>query len=266
MSETALITGASSGIGRELARLFARDGDRLVLVARSRERLEELARELETASAGVTVLVKDLCDARAPEEIAAALGEQGIEVDVLVNNAGAQVYGAFAGADLPRLLEMLQVNVTAVTHLTHLLLPGMLARGRGRILNVGSTGSFTPGPYNAVYCATKAYVLSFSEALAAELDGSGVTVTTLCPGATDTAFVSRYGMQNVRLFRKMMQPAEVARTGYAALRRGQRVVVAGAGNAFQVLGYQLMKPFMPLISNGMLKRVGGYIMGREGTK
>ncbi len=157
----------------------------------------------------------------------------------------------------------MQVNNSAMVQLTHLLLPGMIARGRGRILNLGSTGSFAPGPLNAVYCASKSFVLSFSMAVGAELDGTGVTVTCLCPGATSTAFVTRHGMQNVRLFRNPMSPVEVADIGYRALMRGRSVVVAGFGNRAQVLSYQLMAPFIGLTPPSFLKSIGQYIMGQK---
>jgi hypothetical protein len=260
---TALITGASSGIGYELARRFGQDAYDLILVARDRQKLEQLAQDVQSHY-GVTtkVIVRDLVDSQAPEEILREVEQASLQVDILVNNAGTQVYGLFAEADLPKLLAMIQVNLTTLTHLTRLFLPGMLERGRGKILNLGSTGSFAPGPLNAVYCATKAYVLSFSEAIAAELDGTGVTVTALCPGATDTPFVMRHGMADVRLFKSTMSAFQVAEIGYRALMRGQRVAVAGRSNQLQVLAFRLLGPFMPLIPNSILKRMGMFVMGR----
>jgi uncharacterized protein len=264
MPQTVLITGASSGIGRELARLFARDGSTLILTGRSQERLAALAEELtKLHGRPVRVFPCDLGQPGATAQLVDWLAEQALAVDVLVNNAGTQVYGEFAEADSAQTLEMIQVNITALVQLTCLLLPGMLQRKHGKILNLGSTGSFAPGPFNAVYCATKAFVLSFSEAIAAELAGSGVSVTALCPGATDTAFVSRHGMQNVRLFRHMMRPADVAAEGYRALLRGSRMVVTGGSNRWQVLSFQLMKPLMGLVSNRMLKQIGERYMGRD---
>lgn len=260
---TALITGASSGIGRELAHLFARDGYNLVLIARNRSKLESLARELRSQNeVQVTVLVQDLVDPSTPGEIVRQLADRSITVDVLVNNAGTQVYGEFAKADLEAQLALIQVNIGALIALTHLLLPGMIRRGRGRILNVCSTGSFAPGPLNAVYCATKASVLSFSQAMGAELAGTGVTVTALCPGATETAFITRHGMQDVRIFRNTMPPARVAQIGYRAMQLGRPVVVAGLSNQIQVLCFQLMAPFLGLTPPAMLMAVGRLFMGR----
>ena len=261
---TTLITGASSGIGLELARLFARDGYNLALVARNRTGLERLAKELRSEHrVQVRVIVQDLADPAAPQAIADQLISQSIEVDVLVNNAGTQVYGEFAAASLERQLDLIQVNLTALVHLTQLLLPDMIRRGRGRILNLGSTGSFAPGPLNAVYCATKAFVLSFSEAIGAELAGTGVTVTALCPGATNTAFITRHGMQEVRIFRNAMPPVRVAEIGYRALQRGRPLVVAGFRNQLQVLSFQLMAPFFGLTPPAWLMVIGKLFMGRS---
>lgn len=261
--ETVLITGASSGIGLELARLFARDGCRLVLVGRDAARLGRVADDLaQSARVPVTAIPKDLARPAAAGEIAAELQRLGLEVDLLVNNAGTQCYGEFAPASLERQLELIQVNAAALVHLTHRLLPGMLGRGHGRILNVGSTGSFAPGPLNAVYCATKAFVLSFSQALGAELAGTGVTVTALCPGATATPFVARHGLTGVRLFRHAMSPARVAQIGHRALRRGQPVVVAGFGNQLQVLAFQLMAPGLGWTPPALLMAIGRLFMGR----
>lgn len=260
----ALITGASSGIGRELACLFARDGYNLVLVARNRQALESLAEELVSLYAvQATVMVEDLSDPSAAETITRELARQSIDVDVLVNNAGTQVYGEFAGANLEQLLAMIQVNATAMVHLTHLLLPGMIRRGRGRILNVGSTGSFAPGPLNAVYCSSKAFVLNFSQALGAELASTGVTVTALCPGATDTAFITRHGMQDVRIFRHPMSSIQVAQIGYHALQRGRPLVVPGFINQLQVISFQLMAPFFGLTPPALLMAIGRRFMGRR---
>src|SRR5437870_7149122 len=230
MKETALITGASSGIGLDLARLFAKDGHDVVLVARSEGKLREIAAELER-DFGMTahVIVADLAKPDAPQTLVAQLP---VDVDVLVNNAGFGVLGPFVETDLAKELEMIQVNVVALTHLTKLLLPPMVARRRGRVLNVASTAAFQPGPLMAVYYATKAYVLSFSEAIADELRDSGVTVTALCPGPTETGFAAVADMTTARLFNiaKPMGSAEVARAGYAAMWRGRRVVIPGIKN------------------------------------
>ena len=227
--KTALITGASSGIGSDFARLFAGDGHDVVLVARSEAKLREVASSLATSA---TVLVADLADAATPPRIAAELRAKSIEVDFLVNNAGLGLAGPFAETALEKELEMIQVNVVALTHLTKLLLPGMVARGGGRILNVASTAAFQPGPLMAVYYATKAYVLSFSEAIADELRDTGVTVTALCPGPTETGFASVANIGSTRLF-TMTRPAssmDVARAGYEAMKRGRRVVIPGIRN------------------------------------
>jgi uncharacterized protein len=228
--QTALITGASSGLGADFARLFARDGWDVVLVARSEGKLRELAASLSGVTA--TVIVADLSDPAAPQRIIGELRAKSIRIDALVNNAGLGVAGAFVENDLPREVETIQVNVVALTVLTKLLLPDMVARRSGRILNVASTAAFQPGPLMAVYYATKAYVLSISEAIAEELRDTGVTVTALCPGPTATGFAAPSGVGKKRLF-KVRKPASspsVARTGYDAMMRGRRVVVTGFVN------------------------------------
>ena len=230
--ETVLITGASSGIGRELARQFGGDGADLVLIARSEDRLRELAGEL-TAEYGVTVEVvpADLSRPGSPDQIVETLAQRNIDVDVLVNNAGFGAHGPVAGIGVQRQLEMIEVNVAALTRLTALLLPGMLERRRGGILNVASTAAFQPGPNSAVYYATKAYVLSFTEALAEEVRGSGVRVSCLAPGATDTGFAAEAGTQGTRLFRRgVMDAGRVARAGHDGMRRGRTLVIPGLRN------------------------------------
>lgn len=231
-NQNALITGASSGIGRDLAHLFAADRYNLILVARSGDKLGQLAAELQAKyRVGAVALPIDLAEPAAADEIFHLLEEQGMPVDILVNNAGFGTHVRFARADPAEQLQMLQVNVLALTHLTRLFLPGMLRAKRGRILNVASTAAFQPGPFMAVYYASKAYVLSFSEAVAAELEGSGVTVTALCPGPTTTGFQQRAGIENAALLRaNMMTSRDVARIGYRGLMRGQRVVIPGAAN------------------------------------
>jgi short-subunit dehydrogenase len=242
LPQNVLITGASGGIGRDLAHLFAADGYNLILVARRADKLGELASELQAKHhVGAVALPIDLAEPAAPEEIFHVLEEQGMPVDVLVNNAGFGTFGQFARADLHEQLQMLQVNVAALTHLTRLFLPGMLRAKRGRILNVASTAAFQPGPYMAVYYATKAYVLSFSEAIAAELAGSGVTVTALCPGPTSTGFQHRAGVENSALFRaNTMTSQAVARIGYRGLMRGKRLVITGAKNKLLAFGTRLV--------------------------
>ena len=230
--ETALITGASTGIGYELAHLFAQNHYDLVIIARHQDKLEEMAAQFERKY-GVHVIphVCDLTDPAAPDSIFQEMERQKIHVDVLVNNAGFGIYGLFAASDIKQQLEMVQLNVTALTHLTRLFLSGMVARKSGKILNVASTAAFQPGPLMAVYYATKAYVLFFSEAVANELKGTGVTMTVLCPGPTASQFQRRAGIEKTRLVKTgMMTAAQVARIGYRALMKGQPVVVAGWRN------------------------------------
>jgi uncharacterized protein len=239
--ETALITGASSGIGRELARLWAGDGADLVLVARSEGRLRELADEL-AATYGIQaqVMPADLSRPAAPAEIVQALAQQHIDVDVLVNNAGFGARGPVAEIGIERQLEMIEVDVAALTRLTALLLPGMLERNRGAILNVASVAAFQPGPNQAVYCAAKAYVLSFTEALAEEVRGSGVRVSCLAPGATDTGFATQADMASTRLFRwGVMDAGSVARAGHDGVRRGKTLVVPGLQNRIMAFSVRL---------------------------
>ncbi|HEX5438047.1 MAG TPA: SDR family oxidoreductase [Gemmatimonadaceae bacterium] len=237
--ETALITGASGGIGYELARLFARDGYALILVARSVPKLEALARDMTARyGARATVIPADLSRPESIPAIATALREAGLTVDILVNNAGVGRAGAFAATEAAAEAAMLQLNVGALVALTALLLPPMVQRGHGRILNVASTAAFVPGPFMAGYYASKAYVLSLSEALASELRGTGVTVTTLAPGPTHTGFQAAANLQRSALFRtgNVMDAATVARAGYRGLMQGKRLVVPGVMNKLLVFG------------------------------
>jgi uncharacterized protein len=229
----AVVTGASSGIGKELAKLIAADGYDLVLVARRQERLDSLARELSVAHGiSARVLAADLADPKSPERLVEELEKEKLSIDVLVNNAGLGIYGRLWETDIHRQIEIIQVNLVALTELTGLLLPGMVSRRRGRILNLASTAAFQPGPYMAVYYATKAYVLSFSEAIAEELKGTGVTVTALCPGPTNTEFQEQAGIEDTWLFRGplVQDAAIVARIGWKAAKKGKRVVIPGFGN------------------------------------
>ena len=230
---TALITGASAGLGRELARLAAKDGHDVVLVARRRDRLEELAKELETAhGVRATVIAANLGDRAVPSAIADELHAKGIAVDFLINNAGFGTRGSFVHSDLVRELEMVEVNIRALMQLTRLFLPDMIARKRGRILNIASVAGFLPGPYMATYYASKAFVLSFTEALSAELAGTGVTVTASCPGPTATEFGSvAGGGKKTKLFQSNVAQVEpVARHAYKAMMAGTIVAVPGFVN------------------------------------
>ena len=246
MAETVLITGPSSGIGLELARCFAAAKSDLVLVARREDKLRQLAEELRARfGVQVRVVAKDLSLAAAPREIAETLNNMNVTVDVLVNNAGFGDLGPFAELPLERQMEMVQVNAAALTELTHRLLPGMIARARGGILNVASTAGFQPGPLMTVYYATKAYVISFSEGLAGELAGTGVAVSCLCPGPTATEFVSSAEMPSTRLFRLgAMSAAAVARIGYEGFRSGRVLVVPGPMNKLGVLSLRVSPRFL----------------------
>src|ERR1700739_651755 len=199
--ETAFITGASSGIGLDLAHLMAPDFD-LIITARNQAALEKLANELQTAHGNhVHVIPADLAQPEAPQQIFAEIERRGLPVDILINNAGFGSYGVFAESDPRTSLDMVEVNIAALTALTRLALPAMIERKRGRIMNVASTAGFQPGPLMAVYYATKAYVIMFSEAIANELKGSGTTVTCFCPGATATNFAGRANTEESRLFK-----------------------------------------------------------------
>lgn len=226
---TALVTGASSGIGLEIAKELARKGYDLVLVARRQDRLEDLA-ALLAPHVAVQVMPLDLS---APEAAAALFAKVATTpIEVLVNNAGFADYGLFAASDAEKMSDMLAVNVVALTELTRLFLPGMLARGRGRVLNAASTAAFLPGPYMSVYYASKAYVLSLSEAVHSECRGTGVTVTCLCPGPTRSEFQERAAMANSRLMQSVvfMDPRRVARQGVRAMLEGRAVVIPGFAN------------------------------------
>jgi short-subunit dehydrogenase len=230
----ALVTGASSGIGAALARELARHGHDLVLTARRTTPMEALATELGAQGATVAVIAADLIKPGAAATLAAELDRRQLAVDVLVNNAGLGAGGPFHESDPARVNAMLQVNVVALTEITRALLPGMVGRGRGRVLFVASTAAFQPGPSMAVYCASKAFVLSFGEAIGYELRGTGVTVTTLCPGPTWTEFTDGANTGKSVLFTgpmaNVMSSAEVARQGYRALAAGKRVHVVGLTN------------------------------------
>ena len=234
---TALITGGSVGIGLELAKQFASHGHDLILSARHRDALEAAAGAIrEKYGVEVTVIAEDLTDPNATQRLYDAVLAAELDVHFLVNNAGFGLGGAFADTDASRELGMIQVNVSALTHLTKLFLPAMIKRNSGRILNVASTAAFQPGPLMSVYFATKAYVLSFSQALDEELRNTGVSVTCLCPGATDTQFAKTAKVQNSRLFATVgiAKADDVAKYGYDALMRGERVAIHGLRNKIMI--------------------------------
>ncbi len=232
MRETVLITGASSGIGLELARCFAAEKSNVILVARSTDALEKLAAELRAQhQIEAHVVTADLSQADAARKIFNELQGRGTVVDVLVNNAGFGLHGGFTELPLHRQMEIIKVNVSVLVELTGLFLPGMLQRKRGGILNVGSVAGFLPGPNMAVYYASKAFVLSFSEALHEELRGTGVRVTDLCPGPTESNFSQVARSHRVRQTRaRKMSAAEVARIGHEDFRAGKCLSVPGAQN------------------------------------
>jgi uncharacterized protein len=228
-----LITGASGGIGYELAGLFARDNHNLVLVARNIDKLTQVADDLQRRfGISAKAIALDLTSQAASQSLFDQLQREGIAVDILVNNAGYGVLGRFAGMPVEESLGQIQLNITALTSLTRLFLGPMLQRGSGKILNVASTAGFQPGPLMAVYYATKAYVISFSEALANELADKGITVTCLCPGPTVTGFASRAGNDKSRLFKQLrpMDARTVALKGYRGLMSGKTLVIPGLRN------------------------------------
>src|SRR3954471_2043922 len=229
---TVLITGASGGLGYEFAKLFARDHHDLVLVARSGDKLGQVAAELRAQNITVTTVALDLTQSPAPKFLFDQLQGQGVTVDILVNNAGLGAFGEFAQMSNEEIFGQIQLNITALTELTRLFLPAMLARNNGRIMNVASTAGFQSGPLMAVYYATKAYVISFSEAIANEVRKSGVTVTCFCPGATHTGFAKRAGNDKSRLFKQLgaMNADKVALDGYRAVMEGRTLAISGVQN------------------------------------
>ncbi|WP_435364972.1 SDR family NAD(P)-dependent oxidoreductase [Haloarchaeobius sp. DYHT-AS-18] len=227
--DTALVTGASSGIGRELARQFARHGHDLVLVARREDELAAAAEELESRHGiEATTIPKDLDDEAAPQELYDEVHERGLDVGILVNNVGIGTYGPFSESALDREQTQLRLNVTTLVTLTRLFLDDFTERDAGKVLNVGSVAGFQPGPFMAGYYASKAYVNSFTEAIAEELRDTGVNATVLCPGPVDTEFQARAGMQDSAVGSTYMQPVEaVAKAGYRGVMSGETVVVPG---------------------------------------
>jgi short-subunit dehydrogenase len=253
LNKSALITGASSGLGYEFVKLLANDGFNLVLVARNKEKLEEIKKTFTNVE--VTVIAKDLTVSGAAKEVFQEVEKKGIKIDALINNAGFGLMGKFDELDIHTQMEMIQLNITTLTELTYYLLPSLKEK-RGRILNIGSTAAFQPGPMMAVYFATKAFVLSFSEALVEELRDNNVTVTTLCPGATKTNFGTVANVEGSKMFSRAMEPDQVAKKGYQAMMRGKRVIVTGGLNKVGAIGTK----FMP---RSVTAKIAKYVTGEK---
>lgn len=249
-----VITGASSGIGAELARVFAARGRSLVLVARRRDRLEALAAELAGTGVAIEIVEADLEAAGAPDALMAELARRGIVVDTLVNNAGFGLRGSFATLPADEQAGMVTLNIAALARLCRLVLPGLIERRQGGILNVASTASFQALPYMALYGATKAFVLSLSEALHEEAKPFGVTVTALCPGPTRTEFQARADMEKSKLFTHAMPADLVARIGADGYEAGRAVVIAGLPNRFGAVAAQLAP-------RAWVRRIAGKLQG-----
>jgi short-subunit dehydrogenase len=233
----ALVTGATSGIGLELAKLFAKDGYNLVITARDQAELDQTSRTLQAEGIEVIAIAKDLFDREEAFSLYAEIKEKGIEIDVLVNNAGQGVYGKFDQTDIDRELSIIDLNIASLVVLTKCFLTDMLARNSGKILNLASVASKLPGPWQAVYHGTKAFVLSFTEAVREEVKDTEITITALMPGVTDTDFFNKADMQDSKAVQDedaMADPADVARDGYEALMAGKDKVISGLKNKLQV--------------------------------
>ncbi|MEM9362971.1 MAG: SDR family oxidoreductase [Bacteroidota bacterium] len=252
MKKVALITGASSGIGKELAYCHAKTGGDMVLIARSKDKLETLKSELETQQrVQVMVITKDLTLPDSPQEIHTEITNAGIQIDYLLNNAGFGGRGKFHERPWEKDLAMINLNIIALTALTRLFLPEMVQRNSGKILNVSSTASFMPGPLQAVYFATKAYVTYFSNALAEELHDTAITVTNLMPGATETEFAKTSGMDKTNLFDSTVSAKSVAQDGYKGMLEGKLDVISGLSTSQRIM--MKMIPFTP--KRVMLKQI-----------
>jgi short-subunit dehydrogenase len=233
----ALVTGATSGIGLELAKLFAKDGYNLVITARDQAELDQTSRKLQAEGIEVIAIAKDLFDREEAFSLYAEIKEKGIEIDVLVNNAGQGVYGKFDQTDIDRELSIIDLNIASLVVLTKCFLTDMVARNSGKILNLASVASKLPGPWQAVYHGTKAFVLSFTEAVREEVKDTDITITALMPGVTDTDFFNKADMQDSKAVQDedaMADPADVARDGYEALMAGKDKVISGLKNKLQV--------------------------------
>jgi short-subunit dehydrogenase len=253
----ALVTGASAGIGAVLAREAANDGHDVVLVARRREPMEALAAELKSTGAEITVIPADLGRPGAAAALMKTVEQRGLAIDTLINNAGLGDTGRFDQENPERIFSMLQVNIIALTELTRLVLPQMVARKRGKVMLVASVAAFQPGPGMSVYYATKSYVLSFGRAIAHELRGTGVTITTLCPGATTSEF-AQVANQGSAIFEgpMVMTAAEVARQGYAALKAGRPQIITGLVNRIIAMSTRVTPMAILLMVAGHINRPG----------
>jgi len=252
MKNVALITGASSGIGKELANIHAEKGGDLIIVARSKNKLDNLKKELEDKhKISIMVIPKDLTQPNAAKEIYDEIKNAGIEIEYLINNAGFGGIGKFHERDWEKDLAMINLNITALTAITRLFLPGMVERNKGRILNVSSTASLMPGPLQAVYYASKAYVTSFSNAIAEEMHDTNITVTALLPGATETEFGAISGMDKTELFKKTANARNVAVDAYNGMIKGKLNIISGLPGSLKLM--MKMIPFMP--KKAMLKQV-----------
>lgn len=254
MAKRALVTGASEGIGFELCKLLAKDGYNIVLTARNKQQLEKRVEQLKEHKIETHIIVQDLALPDGCDKIVEELAAKNLQIDILINNAGFANYGDFSSNSLEKEMALLQVNIVALTKLTKLLLPSMLKNRDGKIMNLASMAAFVSGPQMAVYYASKAYVLSFSEALACELEGTGVTVTAVCPGATATEFQERAGLGRSKLFSrfKPMDSTTVSEIGYRGMLNGETVVITGTSNKMMAF----VNRFIPRsVSTHMVKRI-----------
>lgn len=243
MKKTALITGASSGIGKSLAFEFAKNNFNLIVVAEKEEELAQTAKEIKSEYlVEVYEIPIDLTKEEAPQRIYDQVRTEGLQIDVLVNDAGVGQKEKFHETEVDKDITIIRLNIEALVRLTKLFVRDMVTRGDGKILNLGSVAGFQPGPMLAVYHASKAFVVSFSEAISKELEGTGVTVTALCPGPTDTNFFNRADMENARILEAgtVMEPDKVAKIGFEALMEGERVIIPGMSNKMLTFSRRLI--------------------------
>ena len=261
MTRLALITGASSGIGLEFAKIHASKGGDLILVARRKELLESIKTDLEKEfSVQVHLIIKDLSDVNAAEDIFKEVQEKKLNVDYLINNAGFGGYGYFDDQPLEECISMINVNVTALVSLTRLFLKQMIEKNEGKILNIASMAGFISGSHHAIYYATKAFVISFSEAIAEELLDTNVTVTVLCPGATQTNFFNVAGMKTARTLKMSFHSArDVSLVGYSAMIKGDVMVIPGIANKV----FLFFLRFLPRV---IIRKISQFVLGKENRK